>query len=101
MPTIGLTNMNDSDPRGPLTEADLREHWPQRRGGAWPSCSGPCDQGRKLCPSPDACRITPQRRKTDPGYVRPGVGRGALLPAILLLAIVLLAALFADGRLLP
>ena len=22
----------------------------------YPSCSGPCDQGRKLCPSPQVCR---------------------------------------------
>ena len=22
----------------------------------YPSCSGPCNQGRKLCPSPQVCR---------------------------------------------
>ena len=34
---------------GPLTAAELRDHWP--------NCSGPCDQGRKLCPCPDECQI--------------------------------------------
>lgn len=47
-------------------------------------CAGPCEQGRKLCPCPDACRATPQRRKNDPGYV----GLGAFLPAFMVIALV-------------
>ena len=23
----------------------------------WPSCDGPCDQGRKACPTREACRV--------------------------------------------
>jgi hypothetical protein len=29
--------------------------WPPRRGGALTECSGPCAQGRRDCPCPDAC----------------------------------------------
>ena len=61
-------------------------------------CAGPCDQGRKLCPCPDACRTTPQRRKKDPGYVEPGyIGQGAYLPVLLAIA---LAAAVCFGRML-
>ena len=30
-----------------------------------PSCTGPCDQGRKPCPTPDACRITDEEWRRD------------------------------------
>lgn len=26
------------------------------RVSSWPTCSGPCEQGKKLCPSPEACQ---------------------------------------------
>ena len=37
----------------------------------WPACHGPCDQGRKLCPSPDACRRSddePRRMTRGEGW---------------------------------
>lgn len=53
-------------PAAPLTEADLdaqqawlRAPWPataSNHAHRFSACvSGPCDQGRKLCPSPEAC----------------------------------------------
>lgn len=48
MPTISMTNCNDTPSGGQITEADLRKHWP--------GCTGPCDQGRRLCPCPAACQ---------------------------------------------
>ena len=64
-------NLNNTPSAGPLTAADLPQ-WRtdgvdidaiHRRTGSrdWlasqPQCSGPCDQGRRLCPCPDSCCI--------------------------------------------
>lgn len=35
----------------------FRDDWPPRR------CSGPCDQGRRECPCPDACERPPMTRR--------------------------------------
>ena len=45
-----------------------------------PSCSGPCQQGRRACPTPDACR-----RPDDSGLPGPAM---ALVIAIGLIAII-------------
>ena len=45
-----------------------------------PSCSGPCQQGRRACPTPDACR-----RPDDSGLPGPAM---ALAIAIGLIAII-------------
>jgi hypothetical protein len=51
--------------RGKLTEAEvnaLAVAWEHEHAGAFvavknyePCCTGPCNQGRNLCPTPDAC----------------------------------------------
>lgn len=41
----------DTQPRE-IEPKDLLRHYPK----AWPSCVSNCDQGRKLCPCPDACQ---------------------------------------------
>jgi len=43
-------NLNNSPSLGALTAADFPPRVP-------PGCTGPCDQGRTLCPSPAACQI--------------------------------------------
>jgi len=40
-----------------LTEADLDAQI-AFKGEPWPSCCGACAQGRKLCPTPQACQIS-------------------------------------------
>lgn len=50
---------------GKLTEAEVNARavaWEHEHAGAFfaiknyePCCTGPCNQGRKLCPTPDAC----------------------------------------------
>ena len=56
--------INDRDePRNEREAALQIDEQVNRRaafGGArsvWPSCSGPCSQGRKVCPTPAACRL--------------------------------------------
>ena len=45
-----------------------------------PACSGNCDQGRKLCVTPDACRL--------PEDCEPGEGSGVFVwPAVMALAL--------------
>lgn len=51
------TAFQDTQPRE-IEPGDLLRHYPK----AWPSCTGPCDQGRKLCPCPEDC----QRPDDDP-----------------------------------
>lgn len=43
--------------RGTVKPEDLRQHWP--------GCSGPCDQGRSLCPCPSACQTNDDDRNTE------------------------------------
>jgi hypothetical protein len=31
--------------------------WEEAHIGTFAGCAGPCDQGRKLCPCPDACNV--------------------------------------------
>lgn len=37
---------------------------------AWPSCCGNCSQGRRLCPTPDACQVSiePDPPREPAGY---------------------------------
>lgn len=53
--------------------------------------SGPCDQGRRLCPSPDACRLSEQRRKETPTT-------GSYLIAAVLIVLLLAAVIFGVER---
>lgn len=32
--------------------------WESEHMGTFSGCSGPCNQGRRLCPCPEACRST-------------------------------------------
>lgn len=38
-----------------LTEADLDA---RNADKAWPSCCGACSQGRRICPTPQACQVS-------------------------------------------
>ena len=54
--------------------------WPPRRGGALNSCGGPCAQGRRACPCPDACA----RLSSDDDH---GFTRGMLFAALVFVAV--------------
>jgi hypothetical protein len=60
--------------------------WPPRRGGALTDCSGPCAQGRRACPCPDAC----ERLSSDDDH---GFTRGMLFAAVVFVAFCAAAAL--------
>lgn len=47
----------------------------------FPHCSGPCDQGRSVCLTPEACRTG---RDDDDEYARPPMTRADALLAITL-----------------
>jgi hypothetical protein len=47
--------------------------------GRLPACGGPCDNGNKLCPSPEAC----QRCEDDDGL---GAARGIIVGVVCMLA---------------
>ena len=84
-------NLNNTPSRGPLTASDLKPFWPPRRGGlpadTFPGCHGPCDQGRKLCPVPEACEA-PTREPFDAAcvivWVMGTIGAWAAIIAFLL-----------------
>lgn len=62
---------------------------------AWPSCCGECSQGRRLCPTPEACQVSiePDPPREPAGYA--GLFVFALLltfwAAVVALSIALLA----------
>lgn len=61
----------------------------------WPSCCGECSQGRRLCPTPEACQVSiePDQPREPAGYA--GLFVFALLltfwAAVAAMAIALLA----------
>jgi hypothetical protein len=78
-----------------IDDEQTRDYWPPRRGGVdidaihakhqkpkqtLPACAGPCDQGRKLCPCPEAC----ERGAADDDM---GAARGIVYALIASLAI--------------
>lgn len=71
------TNLNDTPSRGPLTADDLREHWP--------GCTGPCDQGRRLCPSPELCQRLDRHGREINRYTRIGAELAAWVLAVLVI----------------
>ena len=71
------TNLNDTPSRGPLTANDLREHWP--------GCAGPCDQGRRLCPCPEACARLDRHGREINRYTRLGAELVAWFLAVLVI----------------
>ena len=54
---MAIVNLNDTPSRGPLTADDLARYRNLHRV-TLPNCAGPCDQGRKLCPVPEACEAS-------------------------------------------
>lgn len=68
-------NLNDTPSAGPITAQDLREHWP--------GCHGPCDQGRRLCPCPDACRLMERHGREINRYSRIGAELFAWVLAVI------------------
>ena len=67
---------------------DIRTAWPARRA-TFASCSGDCKQGRRLCVTPEACRLADDE---DAGKSMPGAGAlvvpfvvGVALVAVLLI----------------
>ena len=61
-------------------------------------CAGPCDQGRKPCPCPEACGVprVPDEDAPEQDIVR--VVLGDLVIAVLLVAVVAVVVLIAVGR---
>lgn len=53
---MATVNLNNSPSAGPLTAAELeRYRGMQNVAKTFTSCHGPCQQGRLLCPCPEAC----------------------------------------------
>ncbi len=101
-------------PAAPLTEADLdaqqawlRAPWPataSNHAHRYSACrSGPCDQGRKLCPSPEACQCAepaaPGSESRAGRAVRAGAGAALLVVAVLMAAGIAAAAAALAGAL--
>ena len=79
----------DNTPVDEAFEQYQADHWKRSidaaitRPMSYPACAdGPCKQGRKVCPSPEACQL-PER---DVGPSRGGWG---LVLAVLLVALIL------------
>lgn len=53
---------------------DDRTEWPARRA-TFAACSGDCHQGRRLCITPDACRLA------EPDDMNEGMG-AVVVPAV-------------------
>jgi hypothetical protein len=51
--TVSLQVIREEAERLRASRTPSPETWAK----TFPSCSGPCEQGRKLCPAPTACRI--------------------------------------------
>lgn len=71
-------NLNDSPARGKLTEADFQQreyaelpHIDVARKWLFPACTGPCQQGKYTCATPDACHVWIEPRRLWP--VRPRI----------------------------
>ena len=63
-----------------LRDFDRTPDAPQ--GEPWPACCGICAQGRSLCPTPEACRIS-----VEPDAPRPPLRAGDLVRAVGLLVL--------------
>ena len=68
--------------------AEARRLDDEMKHGAWTkpsirlsSCSGPCDQGRQVCPCPTACERLASEDATDHGFTR-----GMLFAALVFVA---------------
>jgi len=68
-------------------EREARRDWPARRAAAAARCSGPCNQGRQPCRSPQACQRPDDDADDD---LRPARGIVAALLITLLCALVVL-----------
>jgi hypothetical protein len=65
-----------------------------------PACAGPCDNGRKLCPCPGACGITPDPERGEPLTWRTlwhDTPQGARIGAVIVLVILVAAAIAHAG----
>lgn len=92
-----MTNLNDSPPVGRrLTEAELDDMLldMRQRHARIPrvpnGCHGPCDQGRRACPVPDACQRINDGRVPHAWSTRILLGIGLVLTVgwvVLLLSI--------------
>lgn len=60
-----------------LTESDLDRRIAEK-AATWPHCSGACAQGRKLCPTPQACQICDDYTERDGAAIR-WIAAGLLL----------------------
>lgn len=73
---------------GPALQRELRylrdfDRTPDApQGEPWPACCGICAQGRSLCPTPEACRIS-----VEPDAPRPPLRAGDLVRAVGLLVL--------------
>jgi hypothetical protein len=74
-------------------EREARHTWPPRRARPLTGCTGPCEQGRRACPSPQACERG--QRDDDDGF---DLFRG-LLVAVAFTAVCLAVALLAAALL--
>ena len=65
-----------------LTGVAIRaiDHKTTGKDRAWPSCCGECSQGRRLCPTPEACQVS-----IDPDPPREPAGYAGLFVFALLL----------------
>lgn len=63
-----------------LTEDDLDAHARWKRAATWPNCCGSCHQGRRACPTPQACQIS-----VEPDRPRPRRRAGDMVLVIALL----------------
>lgn len=77
---------------GALTEEDLDAAQRWRDAPAYPHCiSGPCNQGRKLCPCPAACQ------RGTPDYGKRMFTGATALAAFLFVVALVVTALIASG----
>jgi hypothetical protein len=51
-------NTNDSPSQPGAFDAEPHLDERQRERSTFAACSGPCEQGRKPCPSPEACQVS-------------------------------------------
>jgi hypothetical protein len=87
----------DTQPN-PITHADLAQHWPPRQAwlNAMPGCHGPCDNGNKLCPCPDACGLIECRdaQRNDVGMHR-ALAEWLAIPTGVVVALAIVGAIVA------